>query len=171
MKYSPGLSRQESLWVEEIIRQLCALHNVRALDEDYHAAAWAAFWSAFCNFYNISSPDFWPYAYRQINTALRREKQRRSEQIYRLLSLDAPAAPNTGETFLDRLPARQGDFTESVAFWDFLNHLPQGPAQLAARLVNQDSMEEARSFLGLTDQELCQTVVQLREALTRYQNI
>ena len=40
--------------------------------------------------------------------------------------------------------------------------------QLAWRLVNRDSLEEARSAMGLTEQELCLAVGQLRDALTRY---
>lgn len=168
MKLLRRLSRQEYFWVQEAIRQLCACHNVSDRDEDYHSVAWTAFFTAYRRFHSISSPDFWPYAYKQIGIALIAEKRVRHERMYRLLSLNAPSFSDSDETLLDRLPARQGDFTNSVSFWDFLNYLPQDPARLAVRLVNRDSLEEARSILGMTDQDLCHAVAQLRDALTRY---
>lgn len=84
------------------------------------------------------------------------------------LSLDAPIAADSDECLLQRLPARQGDFTNSVLFWDYIRRLPRRLFQLAWRLVNRDSLEEARSAMGLTEQELCLAVGQLRDALTRY---
>ena len=87
---------------------------------------------------------------------------------YKLLSLDAPIAADSDECLLQRLPARQGDFTNSVLFWDYIRRLPRRLFQLAWRLVNRDSLEEARSAMGLTEQELCLAVGQLRDALTRY---
>lgn len=154
--------------MQEVIRQLCACHNVSDRDEDYRSVAWTAFFTAYRRFRSISSPDFWPYAYEQISIALIAEKRVRQDRVYRILSLNAPAAPDSDETLLDRLPARQGDFTNSVSFWDFLNRLPQDPARLAVCLVNRDSLEEARSILGMTDQDLCHAVDQLRDALIRY---
>lgn len=168
MKRSRRLSRQECFWVKEVIRQLCDRHNVSDRDEDYRSVAWAAFFTAFRRFRPISSPDFWPYAYEQISIALMAEKSARHDRVYRLLSLQAPVAPDSEETLLDRLPARQGDFTNSVSFWDFLNRLPRDPARLAVRLVNRDTLEEARSILGMTEQELCRAVDQLRDALICY---
>ena len=88
--------------------------------------------------------------------------------MYKLLSLDAPIAADSDEGLLQRLPARQGDFTNSVLFWDYIRRLPRRLFQLAWRLVNRDSLEEARSAMGLTEQELCLAVGQLRDALTRY---
>ena len=171
MRHARQLSRQEYFWVKDAIRQLCAYHSVSDRDEDYCSAAWAAFFTAFRRFRSISSPDFWPYAYEQISIALMAEKKVRHERIYRLLSLDAPAAPDCEETFLDRLPFCQGDFTNSISFWDFLHRLPQVSVQLAIRLINRDSLEEARSILGMTDQELCLAVDQLRDALIGYRAI
>lgn len=168
MKRSRCLSRQEYFWVREAICRLCICHNVSDRDEDYLSVAWAAFFTAYRCFHSISSPDFWPYAYKQISIALIAEKRVRYDRVYRLLSLNAPAAPDSDETLLSRLPDCQGDFTNSVSFWDFLNRLPQNQAQLAVRLVNGDNLEEARSILGLTDQDLCYTVDQLRDALIRY---
>lgn len=116
----------------------------------------------------ISSPAFWPYAYGQISAALAAEKRIRQDRVYKLLSLDAPIAADSDECLLQRLPARQGDFTNSVLFWDYIRRLPRRLFQLAWRLVNRDSLEEARSAMGLTEQELCLAVGQLRDALTRY---
>lgn len=169
MRRPRRLSRQEFLWVREAISQLCAAHRVSDRDEDYCAAAWAAFFAAYRRFRPISSPDFWPYAYGQIDAALRTEKELRYERVYRLLSLDAPVADDSGETFLDRLPARQGDFTNGVFFFDFLHRLPREQASVAVRMaVDRDDMEEARSALGMTDQEFSRAVDQLRVAMERY---
>lgn len=168
MKRPRHLSSLECLWVEEAIRQLCDFHSVSDRDEDYCSAAWVAFLTAFCQFQPISSPDFWPYAYEQIGSALLTEKRARHQRLYGLLSLDAPLAPGCRETFLERLPTRQGDFANRVCFWDFLSRLPQDLFRLAVRLVNRDSLEEARSALGLSDQELCHAVNQLQDALAHY---
>jgi len=162
------LSCQERLWVDNAIGQLCIQHGVSDRDEDYRSTGWTAFLAAYRNFRPISSPDFWPYAYGQISAALVAEKRIRQDRVYKLLSLDAPIAADSDECLLQRLPARQGDFTNSVLFWDYIRRLPRRLFQLAWRLVNRDSLEEARSAMGLTEQELCLAVGQLRDALTRY---
>ena len=162
------LSCQERLWVDNAIGQLCIQHGVSDRDEDYRSTGWTAFLAAYRNFRPISSPDFWPYAYGQISAALVAEKRIRQDRVYKLLSLDAPIAADSDECLLQRLPARQGDFTNSVLFWDYIRRLPRRLFQLAWRLVNRDSLEEARSAMGLTEQELCLAVGQLRDALTPY---
>lgn len=162
------LSCQERLWVDNAIGQLCIQHGVSDRDEDYRSTGWTAFLAAYRNFRPISSPAFWPYAYGQISAALVAEKRIRQDRVYKLLSLDAPIAADSDECLLQRLPARQGDFTNSVLFWDYIRRLPRRLFQLAWRLVNRDSLEEARSAMGLTEQELCLAVGQLRDALTRY---
>lgn len=123
---------------------------------------------AYRRFYAVSSPDFWPYAYEQISAALAVEKRIRQDWVYRILSLHVPAAPGSGETLLTRLPDRRGDFTNGVSFRDFLSRQPRDTARLAFHLMDGDSMEEARSLLGMTDKELRCAVEQLREALARY---
>lgn len=168
MKRLRRLSRREYFWVQEAIRQLCACYNVSDRDEDYRSVAWTAFFTAYRRFHSISSPDFWPYAYEQIRIALIAEKSVRHDRVYRLVSLNAPVTSDGEETLLSRLPDRRGDFTNSVSFWDFLDHLPWDLARLATRLVNGDSLEEARSILGLSDQDLCRAVDQLRDALICY---
>ena len=171
MKRLRRLSRQEYFWVKEAIHQLCICKKINYPDEDYYSVAWTAFFTAYPRFHSISSPDFWFYAYEQIGNALIAEKRIRHDRVYKLLSLDAPATPDSDETLLTLLPNRQGDFTNSISFWDFLNHLPHNAVRLATRLVNGDSLEEACSILNLTDQELWQTVDQLREALSYYYTI
>lgn len=162
------LSRRERLWVQEAIDQLCAYHRVSDRDEDYRSVAWTAFFGAYRRFYAVSSPDFWPYAYEQISAALAVEKRIRQDWVYRILSLHVPAAPGSDETLLTRLPDRRGDFTNGVSFRDFLSRQPRDTARLAFHLMDGDSMEEARSLLGMTDKELRCAVEQLREALARY---
>ena len=168
MRRPRHLSRLELCWVENVIRQLCARNNISDRDDDYRSAALTAFFTAFRRFRPITSPRFWPYACKQINAALLMEKKARSERLYRLLSLDAPAGHDSVGTYLDLLPARQGDFTNGVCFRDFLNRLPRDPARLAFRLVWRDSLEEARSNLGMTEQEFCVAFDQLHSALERY---
>lgn len=146
------LSCQERLWVDNAIGQLCIQHGVSDRDEDYRSTGWTAFLAAYRNFRPISSPAFWPYAYGQISAALAAEKRIRQDRVYKLLSLDAPIAADSDECLLQRLPARQGDFTNSVLFWDYIRRLPRRLFQLAWRLVNRDSLEEARSAMGLTEQ-------------------
>ena len=168
MRHIRRLSRQEQLWVEEIICQLCTCHGVSVRDEEYRSIAWAAFFTAFRQFRPLSSPDFWPYVYGQIGSAILAEKQLRQDRVYRLLSLDVPAAPDSDETFLNRLPTHHGDFTNGVLLWDFLSRLPEKQFHLAIRLAGGDDLEESRSTLGMTEQELCQTVDDLRRALLLY---
>lgn len=119
------LSCQERLWVDNAIGQLCIYHGVSDRDEDYRSAGWTAFLAAYRNFRPISSPDFWPYAYGQISAALVAEKRIRQDRVYKLLSLDAPIAADSDECLLQRLPARQGDFTNSILFWDYIRRLPR----------------------------------------------
>ena len=114
------LSCQERLWVDNAIGQLCIQHGVSDRDEDYRSTGWTAFLAAYRNFRPISSPAFWPYAYGQISAALVAEKRIRQDRVYKLLSLDAPIAADSDECLLQRLPARQGDFTNSVLFWDYI---------------------------------------------------
>ena len=53
--------------------------------------------------------------------------------------------------------------------FDFLHRLPREQASVAVRLaVDRDDMEEARSALGMTDQEFSRAVDQLRVAMERY---
>ena len=86
------LSMQEWIWVRETISQLCSCHSVSDQDEDYRSVAWTAFFIAFRRFHPISSPNFWPYAYRKINAALVREKRERQDRVYCFPS--APARPS-----------------------------------------------------------------------------
>ena len=86
------LSMQEWIWVREAISQLCSCHSVSDQDEDYRSVAWTAFFIAFRRFHPISSPNFWPYAYRKINAALVREKWERQDRVYCFPS--APARPS-----------------------------------------------------------------------------
>ncbi len=162
------LSRRDCLLVEETIRQFCALRGVSARDEDYRSVAWTAFLTAFRRFRPISSPDFWPYAYSQMEAAILAEKRFRQERLYRLLSLDVPVVPGCRETILDHLPARRGDFTNGVLFWDFLVRLPRNLYRLAVRLIHGDDLEEARSMLRLTEREFRQDMDGLRTALLSY---
>ena len=55
------------------------------------------------------------------------DKKERTSLLYRELSLDCPISRNSEETFLDRLPAKNGDFTNGVAFFDFIGRLPSAP--------------------------------------------
>ena len=53
--------------------------------------------------------------------------------------------------------------------FDFLHRLPREQASVAVRLaVDRDDLEEARSALGMTDQEFSRAVDQLRVAMERY---
>ncbi len=161
MNRARRLTSQDRRDVKRVISQRCIRHGVSAHDEDYRSIGWTTFLTAFRRFHAVSSPDFWPYACRQISAAIFAEKQVRQDRMYHLLSLHAPAAPDSRETCLSRLPARRGDFTNSVLLWDFLGRLPRELTRLAGRLANGDSLEEARSILGMTEQELCHAVDRL----------
>ena len=103
-----------------------------------------------------------------MEVAILAEKRFRQERLYRLLSLDVPAVPGCRETILDHLPARRGDFTNGVLFWDFLVRLPRNLYRLAVRLIHGDDLEEARSMLRLTEREFRQDMDGLRTALLSY---
>ena len=78
-------------------------------------------------------------------------------------------SPLTGRvTYFDLLRARQGDFTNSVALFDYLDRLPPEQSRLARRLLAQDTLEEARSALGWDTPQLCRVLEQLQAELTRY---
>ena len=83
-------------------------------------------------------------------------------------SLDAPVAPDREATYFDLLRARQGDFTNSIALFDYLDRLPPEQSRLARRLLAQDTLEEARSALGWDTPQLCRVLEQLQAELTRY---
>ena len=89
-----------------------------------------------------------------------------------LLSLDTPLSQDSDNpgTLLDILPI-QGDFTNGTAFRDFICRLPSDLYALSSRLLNRDSLEEARSDLGWDCHRLCNAVAQLRKHMTEYEQI
>lgn len=169
MRRRRKLSRQDIQWVGAYITELCCQHSVNPNDEDYRSAAWTAFQALFQSFYSLADPAFWSLAAAQMETAIHLEKYTRNLYLYRMVSLDVPLTPDTGETFLDMLPAPHGDFTNGVAFRDFLDKLPDDLSLLARRLIDRDTLEEARSGLGWTPGQLCVTVRQLQSAVDLYE--
>lgn len=84
------------------------------------------------------------------------------------MSLNQPVSAGNDETFLDLLPARGGDFTNGVAFLDFIDRLPQELRRLSRWILDGYTLEEARSRLRWTRAELLRAVDVLRQALCDY---
>ena len=163
------LSQQECQWVNAAITELCRQLSLNPGDEEYRSVSWLAFQSFFQSYFPVWEPAFWPEAYRRMEDAIRLEKQIRSFRLYRSTSLDLPLLQDGRETFLDRLRSQTGDFTNWVAFYDFLERLPEEPHQLAWRLIQKDTLEEARSCLGWTSSQLCEVMERLREEVALYE--
>lgn len=163
-------SKQETQWVDDAIEVLCRQNSVDPGDKEYRSAAWQSFLTLYQSYTPIGEPAFWPQAFLCMEYTIQTEKSMRNHYLYRLLSLDVPLGPECKETFLDRLPT-QGDFTNGTAFRDFLDRLPPDLFLLARRLVDRDSLEEARSSLGWNTQMLCDAVEQLRDKLNDYERL
>ena len=171
MRHKRTLSQRERTWVGEGITQLCLGLSLHPGDGDYRATAWCAFMELYRSYHPLYDPDFWPQAYDRMDLALQMEKRARNEYLYRLISLELPAAPESGETLLARLPSGHGDFTNGVSFGDFLDHLPEHLRKLAFCLIARDSLEEARSRLGWTDDEMYCAIEILRRELSLYETV
>lgn len=115
------------------------------------------------------APNFWPESFDRITEAVRYEKRVRTSLLYRELSLDRTLTPEAQETFLDRLPGGSGDFTNAVAFSDFLDRLPQELCRLSRSILSGYTLEETRSRLHWTGGELLSAVEDLRGALRAYE--
>lgn len=165
------LSRQEESWVNSVITEVCLQLSLNPGDEDYGQTAWAAFSEMYSKYDLVVEPAFWKMTCDRIEDALYCEKQSRNTRLYRRLSLDAPMRADNEETFLSMLPARGGDFTNHACFLDFLERLPEDLNHLAWSLINRNTLEETRSHLGWTAEEICSNVERLRVEITSYERI
>ena len=62
----------------------------------------------------------------------------------------------------------QGDFTNGVAYQDYIGRLPRDLYRLARRLEEGDTLEEARSGLDWDQERLCRAVERLRRHMEAY---
>lgn len=136
-------------------------------DETYLSAGLLAFWEVYTARPAVYGQDFWPCAFRKMEEAILAEKRENDRWTY-ARSLDAPVAPDREATYFDLLRAKQGDFTNSIALFDYLDRLPPEQSRLARRLLAQDTLEEGRSALGWDTPQLCRVLEQLQAELTRY---
>lgn len=173
MRRKRTLSQLEIQWVNSMIQDLCIQNNLSPQDDEYRSAAWEAFVDHYHHHPQVWNPtSFWPCAISHMDHAIQKEKCARSQYLYQLLSLDTPLSQDSDNpgTLLDLLPI-QGDFTNGTAFRDFICRLPSDLYALSSRLLNRDSLEEARSDLGWDCHRLCNAVAQLRKHMTEYEQI
>lgn len=168
MRRRRHLSSQEVLWVEECITEICMQEGLSPADELYRSAAWASFLAWYQGYERLWDPCFWPGAFEQVAGAIRFDKRLRTASLYRELSLNQFISTESGETFLDRLSAQNGDFTNGIAFSDFIDRLPQELRRLSHWILDDYTLEEARSILCWTKGELLSAVDILRQALWDY---
>lgn len=147
MRRRRHLTPLELDWARQAVHQLCLANHLKPGDETYLSAGLQAFWEVYTARPSVSGQDFWPCAFRKMEEAILAEKRENDRWTY-ARSLDAPVAPDREVTYFDLLRARQGDFTNSVALFDYLDRLPPEQSRLARRLLAQDTLEEARSALG-----------------------
>lgn len=169
MRRKRKLACQEAQWVNEYITKACLQEGVNPMDETYRSSGWASFMEWYQCSARLWDPGFWPKAYEQVAETISSDKKDRTARLYRELSLDRPISQESTETFLDRLPAKNGDFTNGVAFFDFIGHLPGGLRQLSGCILNGYTLEEARSHLNWNSKRLCETVHSLRKELNHYE--
>lgn len=162
------LSSQEIQWVDECITEICTQEGLSPEDELYRSAAWAAFLTWYQGYERLWDSQFWPGAFEQVAGTIRLDKRIRTASLYRELSLNQLAFAESGESFLERLPALNDDFTNGVAFLDFIDRLPQKLRRLSRWLLDGYTLEEARSRLCWTNAELLSAVDILRQALCDY---
>lgn len=155
--------------MDEAITGCCLRLCLNAGDPDYRSVAWLAFQECYRAYVSVWDPAFWTMTFAKIEDTLRSEKRIRSHCLYRMLSLDVPVEPGSRETFLDTLSAPNGDFTNGAAFRDFVDHLSDDPRRLARRLIDRDTLEEARSCLGWSTPRLCSAVEELRSEVMLYE--
>lgn len=169
MRRKRRLSGQETQWVEQCITEICSQEDLSPGDSLYRSAGWEAFLWGYQNCSQPWAPNFWPESFDRITEAVRYEKRVRTSLLYRELSLDRTLIPEAQETFLDRLPGGSGDFTNAVAFSDFLDRLPQELCRLSRSILSGYTLEETRSRLHWTGGELLSAVEDLRGALRAYE--
>lgn len=167
MRRRRHLTPLELDWARQAVHQLCLANHLKPGDETYLSAGLQAFWEVYTARPSVSGQDFWPCAFRKMEEAILAEKRENDRWNY-ARSLDAPVAPDREATYFDLLRAKQGDFTNSIALFDYLDRLPPEQSRLARRLLAQDTLEEARSALGWDTPQLCRVLEQLQAELTRY---
>lgn len=162
------LTQRELGYAEAAVRMACLQNGVNPLDEEYRAAAQAAFCEAFRGCGPFWDGDiFWPQAFSLMSRAIRREKRLRSAYLYEMLSLDMPLGEDRAPSLGTLLPI-QGDFTNGVAYRDYIGRLPRDLYRLARRLEEGDTLEEARSGLDWDQERLCRAVERLRRHMEAY---
>lgn len=171
MRRKRQLSQQEALWVSEYIESACGQAALDPQDEEYRSAGWASFMTHYRSCDCLWAPDFWSDVQEHIAEAIWQEKQKRTARLYQELSLNRLLLPESNESFLDLLPARSGDFTNGVAFFDYIGHLPQTLRCLARYILEGYTLEEARSHLGWSAETLLSAVEELRRAMRAYEEI
>lgn len=72
---------------------------------------------------------------------------------------------------IELLPARRGDFQNSVCFHDYLRHLGQDACRMAYCLINGGTVEEARAYYNWSRDHTDRTYHSLRAEIERYLRI
>lgn len=134
MRRRRHLTPLELDWARQAVHQLCLANHLKPGDETYLSAGLQAFWEVYTARPSVSGQDFWPCAFRKMEEAILAEKRENDRWNY-ARSLDAPVAPDREATYFDLLRAKQGDFTNSIALFDYLDRLPPEHSRLARRLL------------------------------------
>lgn len=88
--------------------------------------------------------------------------------FHKEISLDLPVSPENPTQRLQLLKATQGDFQNSVCFWDYLEHLERDVNRLARRLIDGDSAEEIQVRYHWNQQYYSDIYDSLSQSMERY---
>ncbi len=170
MRRKRQLIPQEFHWVREMVSELCLANGLNPHNAEYMSVGLLAFCEVYCTSPIIFGEDLWMQAYGRIDTALKQAK-REEGRCYWQKSLSAPAFQDSSTPRVERMPKKTGDFTESIALWDYVGRLPADSSRLAYQLANRCDMAEAAENLGWGQEKVRQTMEELRAAFMEYEKI
>lgn len=165
------LSHMEQQWVEDLVGDLCRSASVNIREEAYRQAAWVAFLDCRRAWRGAYGDAFWNQAVQEMDLAIRAEKAIRDKHLFQELSLNKPVSPESETPYLDFLPGACGDCSNRVAFYDFLDRLPQGQHQLSSSVLQGYTPGEICSHFRWTLEEYLSHLEGLQDALLRYEAI
>lgn len=169
-----ALSPREQGLVDGFIGDICGLLRIPAGKGDLYQCAWAAFLSVYRDdpaAFSGAGRYGWKRAYLMIREALVRE--RRESGFWRCgrISLDQPVNGESETRRIELLPARCGDFQNSVCFHDYLRRLDRDACRMAYRLIDGDSVEEVRAYYDWSCDYADSTYRRLQAEMERYLRI
>lgn len=146
-----ALSSREQRIIDNFIECLCRAKHILNCSEDLYQCAWETFLSVYRSdpdSFSSSGSCGWERARSAICDRLTDAKRSDDFWNYHQTSLDQPVNSEVSAVRMELLRAPCGDFSNSVCFRDYLQHMDRDVCRVACGLISGSCINEIRLRYG-----------------------